>query len=66
MLVDITGVILTPGDNGDFCLGNGEHYDEYGNLIEICCDECNYALCCLKDACKNCTLDKCIKEEFDF
>lgn len=42
MIIDITGTILTPGNNGDDCLGNGEHEG-----IECCCDECDYMLCCL-------------------
>ncbi len=63
MIIGVTGVILTPGNNGNDCLGNGEHFDQNGKLIKICCDECNYALCCLKDACKNCKLEHCIREE---
>ena len=46
IIVDITGIVLTPGNNGNDCQGNGEHYDEAGNLIECCCDECSYLLCC--------------------
>lgn len=42
MIVDITGTILTPGNNGDFCKGNGTFPD-----AECCCDECDYAMCCL-------------------
>lgn len=45
--VDITGVILTPGEEGKNCLGNGEHYDDNRKLIECCCDECDYYCCCL-------------------
>lgn len=41
MIIDITGIILTPGNGGNDCLGNGEHTDENGNLIECCCDECD-------------------------
>ncbi len=59
MIVDITGIELTPGDNGEYCLGNGEHLDESGNFIECCCDECGYLMCCLEehdsDECKKCT-----------
>ena len=43
MIFDISGVILTPGNYGLDCLGNGEHRD-----VECCCDECDYMLCCLK------------------
>ena len=47
-IIDVTGVELTPG-NPDECLGNGEHFDKYGNPIECCCDECDYLmLCCEK------------------
>ena len=44
MIVDITGTVLTPGNCGRDCLGNGEH-----NNIECCCDECSYMMCCLKN-----------------
>lgn len=46
IIIDITGIELTPGNNGKDCQGNGEHYDQSGNLIECCCDECSYLLCC--------------------
>ena len=46
VIIDVTGTILTPGNNGKYCLGNGEHYDKKGNLIECCCDECDYMLLC--------------------
>ena len=49
MIIDITGIELTPGNNGKNCKGNGEHFDEQGNLIECCCDECDYLLCCTSD-----------------
>ncbi len=54
MIIDVTGVLLTPEDNGENCMGNGEHYDQNGNLIEICCDECDYMLCCIENACLSC------------
>jgi len=41
MIIDISGVVLTPGNYGLDCLGNGTH-----NGIECCCDECDYLLCC--------------------
>ncbi len=47
MIIDVTGVELTPGNEGEFCKGNGEHFDENGDLIECCCDECDYVICCL-------------------
>lgn len=36
---DISGIFLKPG--------NGEHFDENGNRIECCCDECNFLMLCL-------------------
>lgn len=63
MLVDITGVVLTPGNNGDDCMGNGEHYDGNGNQI-ICCDECSYQLCCCeKPDCAKCNDMQCPRKE---
>jgi len=60
MIIDITGIILTPGNMGLDCLGNGEHFDEKGEPIPICCDECNYLLCCISEKdCKNCNDSKC-------
>ena len=47
MIKDITGIELTPGNCGKDCKGNGEHYDENGELLECCCDECDYMMCCL-------------------
>lgn len=43
MIIDITGTVLTPGNCGKDCLGNGLH-----PKFECCCDECNYFLCCLE------------------
>lgn len=63
MIIDITGIELTPGNNGDDCLGNGQHYDISGEPIEIYCDECNYFLCCIsenwQEMCKECIDAKC-------
>lgn len=44
-VTDITGVELTHY-HPDICNGNGETLDERGNLIECCCDECDYYLGC--------------------
>lgn len=44
--IDITGTVLTPSPNGADCLGNGKCFDENGDEIECCCDECNYFLEC--------------------
>lgn len=58
MIIDITGIELTPGSGGEDCRGNGKHYDERGKLIECCCDECDYLICCTymenNNKCKNC------------
>ena len=45
MIIDVTGTVLTPGNYGNDCLGNGEHEG-----IECCCDECDYMLCCLENS----------------
>ena len=59
MSVDVSGIIITPGDGGKNCMGNGE---QDGNLIECCCDECNYLLCCVyKSDCEECSDIKCPK-----
>ena len=49
MIIDITGIELIPGNCGKDCPGNGEHYDENGELIECCCDECDFFLCCIDE-----------------
>lgn len=63
MIIDISGIELLPGKRGSDCLGNGEHFDEFGNKIECCCDECDYMLCCFgkqsKKVCDNCTDTEC-------
>ncbi len=48
MIIDVTGVVLTPGNGGADCLGNGEHPG-----IECCCGGCDYMLCCLENADNN-------------
>ena len=56
MILDRTGMELTPGNFGRECAGNGEHIGTEGVLIECCCDECDYLLCCLKpeNSCEHC------------
>ena len=53
MIVDVTGTILTPGNRGKDCLGNGNFAD-----VECCCDECDYLLCCVDETypenCRDC------------
>ena len=46
MIVDVTGVELTPGESGADCLGNGKGVYPDGTPIECCCDECDYLMCC--------------------
>ena len=48
MIIDVTGVSLTPGNCGKDCLGNGEHLDQDGNFIDCCCNECEYMMCCVQ------------------
>ena len=54
MIIDITGVVLTPGNLGKGCPGNGEN-----DSVECCCDECDYLMCCINEGdsqnCVNCT-----------
>ena len=57
MIIDISGIELTPGNNGDDCKGNGKHFDENGCPIECCCDECDYLICCIPENISDC--DKC-------
>lgn len=42
MIIDVTGVILIPGNQGEDCPANGMN-----PVIECCCEECDYLLCCL-------------------
>ena len=63
MIIDITGIELTPGNRGENCKGNGLYLDRNGKIIECCCEECNYMLCCLEKhdmlECKTCMDEKC-------
>ena len=43
MIIDITGTVLTPGNCGVDCLGNGLFLESV-----CCCDECDYMQCCLE------------------
>lgn len=47
--MDSTGVLLTPSERGEKCLGNGKCVDADGNEIECCCDECDYLMYCFPD-----------------
>lgn len=60
MIVDVTGIVLTPGDGGVFCLGNGKHTHPDGTPIPPCCDECDYLMCCCgMCSCEDCTDKEC-------
>ena len=61
MIVDITGIILIPGNQGKDCPGNGT------NLKNACCNECDYLLCCVDETypecCKECTDKNCPRKD---
>lgn len=59
MILDITGIELIPGNNGENCFGNGKHYHKDRSPIECCCDECDYMQCCFMTNCKICDDTKC-------
>lgn len=63
MIIDTTGVELTPGNRGEKCNGNGLFVDRNGEPIECCCEECDYMLCCLENhdmsECESCMDEKC-------
>lgn len=44
MIMDISGIMLIPGNMGRDCPGNGVR-----TSMICCCDECDYMLCCLED-----------------
>ena len=50
MIIDITGTTLVPSSNGEDCPGNGKQLDHDRNVIECCCDECDYYLFCFPEA----------------
>ena len=62
MIINCTGVVLTPGNFGMDCLGNGGHEG-----VECCCDECDYMLCCLDihwaENCLNCRDEDCPRRD---
>ena len=41
IIIDVTGIPLTPSWQGMYCLGNGNHKG-----YECCCDMCDYFLYC--------------------
>lgn len=38
---------FNPNNFGRDCAFDGKHFDEDGNLIECCCDECDFAIGCI-------------------
>ena len=58
MIYDVTGIILTPGNFGEDCDGNGM------NGKECCCDECDYLICCTSVCdCEQCGDEKCPRKQ---
>jgi hypothetical protein len=53
MIIDVTGIELTPGERGEKCMGNGKTVDQSGRLYECCCDECDYLMCCAEGHCND-------------
>ncbi len=49
-ILDITGIILRPGNYGKDCKGNGTYVSRFGRQIECCCDGCDYFMCCFKES----------------
>ena len=49
IIVVISGIVLIPGHGGKECMGNGKHKTKNGNVIECCCEECDYLMCCSED-----------------
>ena len=41
--------IFIPSLHGKDCPSDGHHFDENGNEIECCCDECDYYLKCFPE-----------------
>ena len=62
IMSNINNIILSsimPGNFGNDCIGNGEHYDSQGKQI-ILCDECDFQLCCSEVTnCLDCRIKNC-------
>ena len=66
MIRDVTGVILTPGNGGKDCRGNGRTKNFWGKWIECCCDECDYLICCTEgseEMCQSCRDTACPRKK---
>lgn len=46
-VTDITGTELTP-NHPELCKGNGKTLNESGEVIECCCDECDFFSGCFR------------------
>jgi len=61
LIIDVTGIELTPGNHWKDCLGNGERKD-----VGCCCDECAYMMCCVSDdfpnICISCNDSICLRK----
>ena len=59
MILDSSGLKLVPRNQGRNCPGNGSALDSCGRLLECCCDECDYMMCCIEEhdmeACVDCS-----------
>lgn len=62
MIKDVSGIELIPGNMGKNCPGNGNYFNDLGEII-ICCDECDYLICCSdannKKNCRRCNDTNC-------
>ena len=43
MIIDVTGIVLVPGNEGRDCPGSWEQAG-----LDCCCDECDYMFCCME------------------
>lgn len=70
MITDNDNLALMPGNNGNDCPRNGNHVQANGQLIECCCDECDFMMCCLEahteeicEVCNNYRCPRTVKKE---
>ena len=62
MIIDVSGIVLFPGNGGKDCPGNEKNKGK-----ECCCDECDYMVCCVGiwylSKCKACGDRNCPRKE---
>lgn len=58
LIIDPSGTLLTPGNGGKNCRGNGNYKNIFGKTIECCCDECDYLMACINKNIPQNTFDK--------